>query len=66
MMTLKRRREIVKQFKAGNSIATIVRTLNPSRNPWTGVVELDVADVIRSFMNGRFSLEPKRRRNRAT
>ena len=62
MMTLKRRREIVKQFKAGSSITTIVRTLNPSRNPWTGVVELDVGDVIRSFINGKFSLDPKRRK----
>lgn len=57
-MTLKQKREIVIDFKSGVSMTNIYyRTPLP--------IERDeIEQVIRDFMNGKFSLKPKRRKSK--
>ena len=58
-LTLKQKREIVREFKSGISTWTIARVMG-------GFVDFgtdDVEDSIRDFINGKFTLPaPKRRK----
>ncbi len=55
-LTLKQKREIVRRFWAGESVHGIACTIHDGAHyPGTDPVEA----VIRDYMNGKFSLEPK-------
>ncbi len=53
-MTLKQKREIVRRFLGGESIREI-----QWRTGWCNMIDME--DILRDFINGRFSLEPKRK-----
>ena len=52
-MRLKQKRQIVRKFMAGRGVAWLAWKLD--------MEQLEVNDVIRSFMNGEFALAPTKR-----
>ncbi len=59
-LTLKQKREIVRRFWAGESIGQIAIRIYEG---WITHEQHDsIEQVIRDYMNGKFSLEPKARK----
>ena len=64
-MTIEQKREIVRRFKAGTSVGGICLTGPPVdilNDRWPSL--MDIEQVLRDFMLGKFTLEPKRRKAR--
>ena len=60
-MTLKQKRKIVVRFKAGEPIYLIALPKRPRSIPDLVSRMADVEQVIRDFMNNKFSLKAKKR-----
>ena len=59
-MTLRDKRRIVVKFKCGHSVWVLAYELNNNTHPMQEQQD-DVERILRDYLNGKFTLEPKQR-----